>query len=390
MRINSSPRPPGLISQPRPRVFVSSVVEGFEDYRLAARMAIAAAGGEPVLVNEDFPSINASSRNACLDAVGSSDIFVLVIGTRGGWQTPSGRLVIEEELEEARKRRLPTIVFIEDVQQDEDAKSLSRAVSDYVDGYFRVRFRGPDGLRSELARALPPLIEVSQRPTMTQDEISRCFERPYKVGDETSLRFVLTPERIEEVIDPMRLGSPEFIDRLLEIGHSRSIRVFSYERAKDPPLLADDALVLVQPPGTDWRRGVRAARVELSESGVLVVDSNVTGLRERENSRDVMGTFQIAIEDVETALSTDFLFATAVYDEIDTYKRHQRFFWNAALSNLGYRTFARNPQPQRSYTMNTVQRAEPNIAFPSARPIDRIGLAMPARDIERALYTWTK
>lgn len=36
-----------------PRVFVSSVVEGFEDYREAAREGIEAAGGEPVLVNED-------------------------------------------------------------------------------------------------------------------------------------------------------------------------------------------------------------------------------------------------------------------------------------------------------------------------------------------------
>ena len=59
---------------------------------------------------------------------------------------------------------LPILVLIEDGDQDEDAKQLSRKVSDYVDGYFRVRFRGPDGVARELARALAPLIETSQRP----------------------------------------------------------------------------------------------------------------------------------------------------------------------------------------------------------------------------------
>ena len=166
----------------RPRVFVSSVVEGFEVYRAAARAAIHSAGGEAILVNEDFPSIHTSSRNACLDAVASSDIFVLLIGTRGGWRTPSGRLVIEEELEEARRRRLPILVFIEDVEQDGDARTLSKTVSDYVEGYFRVRFQGPDGLGREVVRALRPLIEISQRPTMNSNELSPFFGRPYKSG----------------------------------------------------------------------------------------------------------------------------------------------------------------------------------------------------------------
>jgi len=46
-----------------PRVFVSSVIEGFEAMRQFARGAIREAGAEPVLVNEDLPSLAASSRN---------------------------------------------------------------------------------------------------------------------------------------------------------------------------------------------------------------------------------------------------------------------------------------------------------------------------------------
>lgn len=386
----SSPATAGPSSTIRPRVFVSSIEEGFQANREAARSAIHSAGGEPILVNEDFPSVKTSSRNACLDAVASSDILVLVIGARGGWRAPSGRLVVEEELDEARRRRLPILVFIEEVEQDADAKHLSTTVSDYVDGYFRVRFRGPDGLGHELARALPPLIQTSQRPAMNPDELSAHFEHPYKVGDETTLRFVLLPERLEEIVDPVRLGSDEFADRLLELGHSKSIALFSYQCAKEPPSIANDSLIIEQPAGNDRRRGIHAVRMELHESGAMVLDSNVTGRLERANSSELMGIFRIAIEDVEAALATDFRFASAVYEDIDPYKRHQRFFWNAALSSLGYRSFARNPEPRQAYTMNTQERGEPAVAFPAGRPMDRILLAEPVREIERAIHAWTR
>jgi hypothetical protein len=365
-------------------------VEGFEAYREAARAAIHSAGGEAILVNEDFPSIHTSSRNACLDAVASSDIFVLLIGTRGGWRTPSGRLVVEEELEEARRRRLPILVFIEDAEQDTDARTLSKTVSDYVEGYFRVRFQGPDGLGREVTRALRPLVEISQRPTMNRNEMSPFFGRPYRVGDQTTLRFVLVPERREEIVDPVKLGSVDFAERLLEIAHSRSIRLFGYGFAKEPPSVSGDALIIEQQGGNDWRRGIQAVRLELHESGAMILDSNVTGRTERVNSSDLMGTFRIATEDVEAALATDFRFAAAIYEEVDPYRRHQRFLWNSALSGVGYRTFARNPQPSQSYTMATTERGEPFMAFPEGRPIDRSGIAQPAPEIERAVYTWTR
>jgi hypothetical protein len=386
----SSAATAGPSSTIRSRVFVSSVVEGFQVHREVARSVIHAAGGEAILVNEDFPSTQTSSRNACLDAVASSDIFVLVIGARGGWRAPSGRLVIEEELEEARRRRLPVLVFIEEVEQDVDAKSLSTTISDYVDGYFRVRFQGPDGLGRELARALPSLIQTSQRPAMSSVELSAYFERSYKVGDATTLRFVLVPERIEEVVDPVRLGSDEFAGRLLELGHSKSIALFSYQHAKGPPSISNDFLVIEQPAGNDWRRGIHAVRMELHETGAIILDSNVTGRRERANSGDLMGMYRIAIEDVEAALATDFRFASAVYEDIDPFKRHQRFFWNAALSSLGYRSFARNPQSGQAYTMNTQERSQPAVAFPAGRPMDRLLLAQPESEIERAVHAWTR
>jgi hypothetical protein len=210
------------------------------------------------------------------------------------------------------------------------------------------------------------------------------------VGDQTTLRFVLVPERREEIIDPVKLGSVDFAERLLEIAHSRLNRLFGYGFAKEPPSVSGDALIIEQQGGNDWRRGIQAVRLELHESGAMILDSNVTGRTERVNSSDLMGTFRIATEDVEAALATDFRFAAAIYEEVDPYRRHQRFLWNSALSGVGYRTFARNPQPSQSYTMATTERGEPFMAFPEGRPIDRSGIAQPAPEIERAVYTWTR
>jgi hypothetical protein len=95
----------------KPRVFVSSVMDGFEEYREAARSAIEAAGGEPVLV-EDLPSLPVSSRNACLDGVASCDMYLVAIGDRGGWTAPSGKLVVEEEFEEAQRLGQPVVVLV--------------------------------------------------------------------------------------------------------------------------------------------------------------------------------------------------------------------------------------------------------------------------------------
>jgi hypothetical protein len=55
---------------------------------------------------------------------------------------------------------------------------------------------------------------------------------PYGVPRTTTLRFVLTPERDEEVIDPVTLGSEDFRRRMYELAHAPSVRLLSYERPK--------------------------------------------------------------------------------------------------------------------------------------------------------------
>src|SRR5450631_2251096 len=264
--------------EPRPRVFVSSVIEGFADYRTAARKGIEAAGGTPVMVNEDLPSQITSSRNACLTAIESSDYVLSIVGKRGGWTTPSGRLVVEEEFEHARVHNRPVLAFVQDTPRDADAEHFVRRLSDYVDGMFRTKFQTPTDLEEQVERAVQErLANVSPRNVEGRDLSSYFEAERHSSGAATMLRLVLEPERQEEVIDPVKIASPEFKERLLEIGHNKAVRLFSYSRGTRAEM-EGAALVIEQDDRKNGRhRADEYVRLELAESGRIVLDGNVTG-----------------------------------------------------------------------------------------------------------------
>lgn len=369
------------MSHPRPRVFVSSIIDGFGPFRSAARAAIEAVEGEPLLANEDLPSLNASSRNACLDLVDSSDYLLSVVATRGGWTTPFGKLVVEEEYERAVQRKIPVLAFIQSGTQDADSARFSSLISDYTAGRFRRAFESPDDLRSEIERALRPLLSNQPRvgnPRSTTE----LFAKPYSVQGMTMLRFVLTPERAEEIIDPVRLGSETFKRRILEIGHAADVGLLSYERPKKAALEGDDLVVLQLETNGRHSEG-EYVRVQLSECGELVIDANVTGRIPRRSS--FMTSSVVAIEDIEAVLRLCFAFASALFQDVDAALRHHSFTFNAALSGLDYRRLERNPQPRNSFTMSMRAHGAVSVAHPEARRISRADLRAPDAEIERVV-----
>jgi hypothetical protein len=368
------------------RVFVSSVVDGFEEYRQAAREGILAVGGEPILVNEDFPSMVDSSRNACLDAVESCDYVVTIVGARGGWTTPSGRLVVEEEYDRARSNKIPVLVFLQNVDRDAEATRFARELSDYVSGSLRRTFTTPAELRTQIESALGPLIVGSETRrvfAMTQRS-GDYFADPYRVGGTTMLRFVLVPERDEEVFDPVLLESEKVRSAVYRIAHDDSVRLLSYEFPKKAKI-EGDALVIEQT-NTHGRHGEgHLVRVEITEGGELIVDANVTGRVRRGSASDMLDSFVVAVEDIETVLAIDLRFAAALYAEFDAYQRHQRFTYNVGLIDLDFRMIERSPKPGSSHTMNIMRDRGVIRAFDEPRVVSRADLGNPNREIERAV-----
>ncbi len=73
------------------KVFISSLISGYEPYRAAVAEAVETLGYQVVRA-EDFPASPGTPQQACLAAVRDSDLVVLLIGERYGYPQPSGAL----------------------------------------------------------------------------------------------------------------------------------------------------------------------------------------------------------------------------------------------------------------------------------------------------------
>ena len=202
-------------------------------------------------------------------------------------------------------------------------------------------------------------------------------------GQPAMLRFVLTPEREQELIDPATLNSPRFKVQLYEIGLHSDVGLLNHESVKSSEL-RDDTRVIEQK-DADGRHGEgEYVHLEVSESGRIIIDMNVTGRVRRRSAQDMSGIFTVALEDIEAVMHTCFRFVKALYDELDPYMRHERFHYNVALYGLGYRTLERNPKAQSSHTMS-MRGSEPIAAYERSRSVGRATLAEPDKEIERVV-----
>ena len=72
-------------------------------------------------VVESYTADERSVRESCVDDVAGCDLYIGIIGRRYGFIPPGeSRSITELEYQQARKRELPTLVFVKD---DEEIKS---------------------------------------------------------------------------------------------------------------------------------------------------------------------------------------------------------------------------------------------------------------------------
>lgn len=366
----------------RPRVFVSSVIDGFEGHRKTAREAILSMGGEPVLA-EDYPGLVVSPRNACLAAVSSCDILIVIVGSRGGWPAPSGKLVVEEEYEEARRRKLPILAFIQNCERDREAERFAVRLSDYVEGVFRPTYNDLPELRRAVEDAVAPIIRGFVKRGSAIPMLEEQLENPARIHSETCVRFVMAPERADELIDPVSLESASFSKELLRIGHDDRVELFSYESPKKAEVGVAEVVITQSEEG--YRRGGNDwVRLELTTRGMIVIDQNVTG-RPTEGHRDDFAGAMVVIErEVVAAIGKSFAYANAFFSARDPYKRYDRFAYNTALSGLGHRTMIAEPVRASSYTLGNFGDG-PVKAFDTPRPIVRADLENPREEVAAAM-----
>lgn len=136
-------------------VFVSSVRQGLEEERDALRGQILALGHEPVFF-EDFTAQSIPSREACLAAAETADVYILLLGPHYGTVFPeTNTSPTHDEYTVAVRRGIPRVVMHKlrvafEPKQEEFAHQVER----YTTGLFRGEFSTAAELLVEVTRVL--------------------------------------------------------------------------------------------------------------------------------------------------------------------------------------------------------------------------------------------
>ena len=159
------------------RVFVSSVIGGYEDCREAARAAIQLLGDIPVMAEYDFGAKPMTPREACLEGVRGSDAYIGLFGRRYGFVADQGKSVTEEEFEEAQRRGLPILIFEEEKGKEATQQEFLERVKAYEAGYFRDTYASPGELKEKAIKALANLKIAATANRMDAAAAKELLER---------------------------------------------------------------------------------------------------------------------------------------------------------------------------------------------------------------------
>ncbi|WP_419162882.1 DUF4062 domain-containing protein [Candidatus Palauibacter sp.] len=327
----------------RLRVFVSSVMEDYGDYREAARLGIQQVGCDPVLA-EDFAAQAISPRNACLDGVQSSDALVVLLGARYGWRAPSGRSATEEEYEEARRRHLPILVFVQDgAVREPPQEEFVRRVEDYIGGHFRKSFQDANDLRrlvseavvaADFGKAPGPQIGAEARIRAALDR------KPENTQSSVWMKTCWATPRDEEVVDPVDLDDGALQQRLQRLAHNCDPPLLNYELGKKTEATLA-RLRILQGEVQGSMPDEHATLGTIHSDGTLTVAQNVTGPSSRDPNRILVRMHRLDPVVVRDRLERSWSFAAAWWNDHDRLRRHDPLLYGVGFYDVGTRSFER-------------------------------------------------
>lgn len=373
----------------RPRVFVSSVMEGYAVHRDAARQGIRQADADPVLA-EDFQAQASSPRNACLDGVQSSDALVLLLGARHGWVTPSGRSATEEEYEEAQRRQLPILVFVQDgVVPEPKQRAFVARLEDYISGHFRKSFQAPDDLRRLVREAVMTanLGGGTGLGTGGEKRIREALNRrPENIQNSVWMQTCWATQRNEEVVDPLQLNDASFRQTLQKLAHGCTPPLFHYEMSKktEPSYRQ---LRVVQGEARAMPDD-HATIVAIRSDGTVTVMQNVSDATSNDLNRAMVAMHRLDPDVVRDRLERSWSFAAAWWNEVDGPLRHDPLLYGVGFYNVGSRSFERVvDHGPGGLTLPGKCPHDPLIVFDQPRQVPRRDLNGSEAEIRRILKT---
>jgi hypothetical protein len=330
------------------RIFISSLIGGFEEFRAVARSAIVALRHEPV-VAEDFGAQTSSPQIACLQGLRSADLVVLILGGRYGFvQGSSGVSPTHEEYLEARGKK-PILTFVQGgVDRDEQQAKFVSEVSEWQSGHFRASFATADELRDLVTRAIHDYQLANAAGPLDTGAVSAAAlgllpkARQNSQASAPTLHVSIAGGPIQRLLRPSELEAPSLADAIHQQALFVEPKLFSKSKGVDHSI-DGSTLVLEQE---------RGARIRLGEDGSLLLSLPLE--RTEGGRRNAFGLFAVIEEDVLRELAAAMAFGAWLLDKIDPTQRLTHVALAASIEasdHMGWRTQAEQDASPNSGTM---------------------------------------
>jgi hypothetical protein len=331
------------------KIFISSLIGGFEEFRSAARSAILTLGHDPIGA-EDFAAQPNSPQVACLQAVRSADLVILILGSRYGFvQGSSGVSPTHEEYLEARGSK-PILTFLQGgVEHDEQQAQFVSEVSAWQGGHFRAGFATAADLRDLVTRALHQYELANAVGRLDTPALldSACGLLPKarhnSQSSRPSLHIAIIGGPAQRLLRPVQLESQDLADAIHQQALFNEPRLFSKTKGVDGSI--EGAYLVVEQE--------RGARIQVGEDGSLVLRLPLDRGDKVGNGHG-FGGFTIIQEDVMNALVSALSFGSWLLDKIDPTLRVNHVAIAASIEAsdyMGWRTQAEQDASPNRATM---------------------------------------
>lgn len=208
------------------KVFISSVVRGFEQFRAAAKDAVETLDMKPIM-SEHFGARSYSSEHACLTEVDQCDVYVLILGANYGYEPQPGLSVTQQEFHQAVSKRKPILVFIHKTDFDAKQAVFVNEVSDYKLGLFRASFSDSQELLkvivqglSRMEKSKSAISEKAFHERITEASSSRSYGGHSYAPQ---LEFAFMPQPVEQHAVQ---GAAQRRDEIFQIFHNLGLAKF--------------------------------------------------------------------------------------------------------------------------------------------------------------------
>src|ERR1051326_308815 len=112
----------------RPKIFVSSTIYDLPNERTAALQAVQQLGADAIMSEFSINAQNNNSVDTCLEKVRASDLYILILGGKYGWQPFGDKSITEMEYMAAQEKNIPILVFNTPYDKEISQQEFSRQV----------------------------------------------------------------------------------------------------------------------------------------------------------------------------------------------------------------------------------------------------------------------